>query len=739
MIEGKYRYYAFISYKREEEQWAKWLQHKLEHYKLPTNLNGRSDLPKEVRPVFKDTSELIPGNLPEQIREALELSKYLIVLCSPNAAKSEWVNKEVEVFMSMGRTNNIIPFIIDGIPFSSNHDEECFPKAILSLPPDQELLGANINEMGRDAAAVKTVARMFGIRFDELWHRHEREQKRRRNIIISAVAAFVLAVIGVAFWMYLQRQETLRVNWEMMENQARMVAEKSKDEVKKGNTYDAILALLEMVPQDGGRPFVPELEEALRSAYDSLRFRKWNYRFFDDQNYESFRLSSDEKIIVFKKDSVIDTYLSKNLQKYSSFEIKDSLRGLPSFLSHGNDTIYFMDSLYVKCFMFQDGRFVKKMAYTESVLNQCMSSCCDVVAYQDWPWITEWKKMVGIPVNAIILDYNPIKRLVLYGLEEEEADGTDQSSFALYDCESRRVVRAIDDNGSPFSLWGGTGITSTSFSPDGRKLAIAYRNGKGQIFDLDDFSSKVFECGSDDCAHYSNWLGFGRNGQLLHTSMYDILKIFDAQSLSLVDSLDYLWLSDGIAAEMNSTGDICLIGDSDTGLICYHYDNKKTLATNDGFEKIGNHMWYDTDIIINSRFHISNGEGVLRFSDLDGEYMDWSRDDKDKYLNIKGFIQDDKYMIVVRTGFRDAQYGTDIIDVVTGITVYHLSPDFYVDCVYYNKESNLIAFGNEEGPQMDYVIDFPSFDHVVSLCRKATDGMVLSNDARRKFYLNKTK
>ena len=121
MIEGKYRYYAFISYKREEEQWAKWLQHKLEHYKLPTNLNGRSDLPKEIRPVFKDTSELMPGNLPEQIREALELSKYLIVLCSPNAAKSEWVNKEVEVFMSMGRTSNIIPFIIDGIPFSSNH------------------------------------------------------------------------------------------------------------------------------------------------------------------------------------------------------------------------------------------------------------------------------------------------------------------------------------------------------------------------------------------------------------------------------------------------------------------------------------------------------------------------------------------------------------------------------------------------------------------------------------------
>ena len=41
-------YYAFISYKREDEKWAKWLQQKLEHYKLPSNLNGRTDLPREI-------------------------------------------------------------------------------------------------------------------------------------------------------------------------------------------------------------------------------------------------------------------------------------------------------------------------------------------------------------------------------------------------------------------------------------------------------------------------------------------------------------------------------------------------------------------------------------------------------------------------------------------------------------------------------------------------------------------
>ena len=34
LIDGKYEYFAFISYKEEDAEWAKWLQRKLEHYKL---------------------------------------------------------------------------------------------------------------------------------------------------------------------------------------------------------------------------------------------------------------------------------------------------------------------------------------------------------------------------------------------------------------------------------------------------------------------------------------------------------------------------------------------------------------------------------------------------------------------------------------------------------------------------------------------------------------------------------
>ena len=190
--ENKYKYHAFISYKREDEEWAKWLQHKLEHYKLPSNLNGRSDLPKEIRPIFRDQSDLAGGVLANEINKALQSSKYLIVICSPRAAQSGWVGKEVQTFIELGRTDKIIPFIIGGTAYAQDPIDECFPLALRKLPSHQELLGVNINEMGRDAAAVKVVAQMFGLQFDELWRRYEREKSKKRNRAFIGIVLFAL-------------------------------------------------------------------------------------------------------------------------------------------------------------------------------------------------------------------------------------------------------------------------------------------------------------------------------------------------------------------------------------------------------------------------------------------------------------------------------------------------------------------------------------------------------------------
>lgn len=201
-MEDNKEYYAFISYKREDEKWAKWLQDKLEHYKFPTNLNGRADLPKNIRPTFRDVTDLKPGLLAEEINNALVNSQWLIIVCSPRSAKSPWVCKEAQTFIDLGRADHIIPFVIEGNPFSEDIASECYPEALLHLTGSQELLAANINEMGRDAAVIKVVARMFGLKFDSLWQRYERERRRKRFLFVvgALTLAFAGIVIGTIFY-----------------------------------------------------------------------------------------------------------------------------------------------------------------------------------------------------------------------------------------------------------------------------------------------------------------------------------------------------------------------------------------------------------------------------------------------------------------------------------------------------------------------------------------------------------
>lgn len=200
-MEQKYEYFAFISYKREDERWAKWLQRKLEYYKLPSSVKQeRPELPAQIRPVFRDKSELSGGVLAEVIKKGLDNSKYLIVICSPRAAQSPWVCKEVQEFIDSGREEYIIPFIIGGTPNSHSPEDECFPEGLRKLANTKEILAINIDEMGRNAAIVKVVAHMFNLKFDTLWQRYLRD-KRIKNTIKASTTLVLISLLAISLFL----------------------------------------------------------------------------------------------------------------------------------------------------------------------------------------------------------------------------------------------------------------------------------------------------------------------------------------------------------------------------------------------------------------------------------------------------------------------------------------------------------------------------------------------------------
>lgn len=261
-MENEKEYYAFISYKREDERWAKWLQYKLEHYRFPTNLNGRTDLPKNIRPTFRDVTDINPGLLSEEINKALQNSQWLIIVCSPRSAQSPWVCKEAQTFIDLGRADHIVPFVIEGTPFSNNPTTECYPEALLNLTGSNELLAANLNEMGRDAAAIKVVSRMFGLKFDSLWQRHLRERKLKRFFI--AICGMIVLIVA----------SLVSIGWKnkndiLLENKARYIGEVASRLLEEGDSYLARLLALEVLPSEYGDfeyPYTAEAERALRMA-----------------------------------------------------------------------------------------------------------------------------------------------------------------------------------------------------------------------------------------------------------------------------------------------------------------------------------------------------------------------------------------------------------------------------------------------------------------------------------------
>ena len=182
---NEFTYYAFISYKREDEKWARWLQTKLESYKLPAILQKQYNLnERRIKPVFRDKTDLSIGTVKGALTKELMASKYLIVICSPRSANSEWVDLEVRHFIEAGNADHIIPFIIDGTPNSTDPLTECFPPSMRAL--DNQLLGINIHEVGKSIAFYRVVAGLLEIHADAVIKREKRIKRKKNHSTVNA-------------------------------------------------------------------------------------------------------------------------------------------------------------------------------------------------------------------------------------------------------------------------------------------------------------------------------------------------------------------------------------------------------------------------------------------------------------------------------------------------------------------------------------------------------------------------
>jgi len=215
------KYAAFISYNHRDRRTASWLHRAIENYRVPKALWGREGalgaIGSRLPPLFQDREELAASSdLAASVREALEQSSSLIVVCTPHGAKSRWVNEEVRAFTAMGRRDRIQCVIAGGEPNASRREDldsdlECLPPALFE-GGGGEPLGADIRpgQDGRELAKLKLIAGVLGVGFDELRQREAARRQRRMMIATTASVAGFAAMTALAATAIVSRNEAVR-------------------------------------------------------------------------------------------------------------------------------------------------------------------------------------------------------------------------------------------------------------------------------------------------------------------------------------------------------------------------------------------------------------------------------------------------------------------------------------------------------------------------------------------------
>ena len=169
--------------------------------------------PRALRIFRDDTGLAVNPHLWSSIAEAMEESRYFVLLCSPEAAASAWVNREVEHWLAHQPVEHLLPVLTEGTlvwdPVRRDFDSassSALPPALagrfadeprhldLRWARDEEQLDLRHSRF-REAVA-DLAAPLHGMAKDELEGEDIRQHRRARRLARGAVAG--LAVLLVA-------------------------------------------------------------------------------------------------------------------------------------------------------------------------------------------------------------------------------------------------------------------------------------------------------------------------------------------------------------------------------------------------------------------------------------------------------------------------------------------------------------------------------------------------------------
>jgi len=209
---------AFISYSRKDRAFAQRLEKALKAWRPPRELG----LPQRELGVFRDESDFTGTDYYAAIERHLQGSRKLIVICSPAARASSYVDDEIRRFVRLHEAADVVPLLLHGVPNNEagpdRAQEMAFPAALceaLQMPLAVSYLGFDTSrdrpdKAGFEGAWYQLLANLLDRSRAEVEQRDKRRQARRRRIGGAVVASVVLLLSVALVLTLLARDEAVQ-------------------------------------------------------------------------------------------------------------------------------------------------------------------------------------------------------------------------------------------------------------------------------------------------------------------------------------------------------------------------------------------------------------------------------------------------------------------------------------------------------------------------------------------------
>jgi len=235
---------VFISYSRKDEAFAALLEAALESFRPP---KGAGIPPKSLE-VFRDRNDFTGNDYREAVRKHLANSRLLLVICSPNARRSDFVNEEIQEFAALRGPSSITLVLFGGKPnneVGNDSDEAAFGPALTKLfaiPNGADFRGFDParHRIGRAPFGGPFYTVLADLHGADRARIEDRDRKRARKRLLwlrGGIAAAAVTVTGTVGWSVWTRTDAYQGRHSLSEGL--LLAQ----QIKEGVPYAWISAL----------------------------------------------------------------------------------------------------------------------------------------------------------------------------------------------------------------------------------------------------------------------------------------------------------------------------------------------------------------------------------------------------------------------------------------------------------------------------------------------------------------